>query len=320
MGPGLSSAEPARRRRRTIVLRCLPLGLLAVVLWREKPWAVELSASAPWAVAAAVVLNFAVSLPLKAARWRIALPDPPPFREALAATIEGLLANAAIGFGSGDLVRAARLRSGERELAVDYACTLAERGAEVLALAILIFATALVTDLGALALGLSGLTAAGYLALVGVGRLLVPRLARWPRVGRVAAAALQASTPRRVAVITALSLLGWTTEAAMLVMFQGAFHLEPSFRTALLTLVGINAAIAVPTLPGNFGTFEAGATIALVMAGAPRDVAVSYALTYHLTHVVPVAIVGTALFLRSRSARYGSRRYKTTPAGTSSGR
>jgi uncharacterized membrane protein YbhN (UPF0104 family) len=76
----------------------------------------------------------------------------------------------------------------------------------------------------------------------------------------------------------------------------------PSFRTALLTLVGINAAIAIPTLPGNFGTFEAGATMALVMCGAPRDVAVSYALTYHLTHVIPVAVVATAVYL-TRSSR-----------------
>ena len=92
------------------VLRYLPLCLLAVVLWREKPWTVHLSANAPWAVAAAILLNFSVSLPLKAARWRLALVKPPPFRQVLAATIEGLLANAAIGFGSGDLVRAARLR------------------------------------------------------------------------------------------------------------------------------------------------------------------------------------------------------------------
>ena len=114
--------------------------------------------------------------------------------------------------------------------------------------------------------------------------------------------------------MAALSLLGWGSELVMLVLFQRAFHLEPSFRTALLTLVGINAAIVIPTLPGNFGTFEAGATMALVMCGAPRDVAVSYALTYHLTHVVPVAVVATAVYL------YRSRRYMTTPARTSTGR
>jgi uncharacterized membrane protein YbhN (UPF0104 family) len=307
-----------RRRLWKTALRCLPLGLLAVVLWRERPWTVQLSPRAPWAIAATILLNFAVSMPLRAARWRIALPNPPPFREALAATIEGLFANAAIGFGSGDLVRAARLQRQERELAVDYACTLAERGAEALALAILIFVAALATNLGALALGLSGLVMVGYFALLAAGRALVPRLGRWPRAQRVLAAVLQASTPRRVAAITALALLGWATEAAMLVMFQGAFGLDPSFRAALLTLAGINAAIVIPTLPGNFGTFEAGATLALVMSGAPREVAVSYALTYHLTHVIPVAVVGTAIFLVR--ARYGSRRYKTTPAGTSTGR
>jgi uncharacterized membrane protein YbhN (UPF0104 family) len=290
-----------------IALRCLPLCLLAVVLWREKPWTVRLSAGAPWAVTAAILLNLAVYLPLKAERWRVVLSDPPPFRAVLAATIEGLLANAAVGFGSGDLARAARLRRPDGrpgrgppapgQFAVDYACTWAERGAEALAFAILIFVAALVTKLGTLALGLSILVATAYFALLGAGRFVVPRLDRWPRLQRALSSGLAASTPRRVAAMAALSLLGWGSELVMLVLFQRAFHLEPSFRTALLTLVGINAAIAIPTLPGNFGTFETGATMALVMCGAPREVAVSYALTYHLAHVIPVAVVATLVYL-----------------------
>jgi len=313
-------ARRTARRNWQTALRCLPIVLLGVVLWREKPWAVSLSASMPWALAATLLLNFTVSLPLKAARWRVALVDPPPFRQVLAATIEGLLANAAIGFGSGDLVRAARLRGQQEQepqggrLAIDYASAWAERGAEVLALAILIFVAALVTPLGAWALGLSSLAVAGYVALLGAGRFVVPRLGRWPRVQRALAAGLQASTPRRVAAMAALSLLGWSSELVMLVLFQGAFHLEPSFRMALLTLVGINAAIVIPTLPGNFGTFEAGATMALVLSGAPRDVAVSYALTYHLTHAIPVAVVATTVYL------VRSRRYRATPARTSTSR
>jgi uncharacterized membrane protein YbhN (UPF0104 family) len=294
------------------VLRCLPLGLLAVVLWREKPWTVALSATAPWAIGATILLNFAIYLPVKAARWRVALIDPPPFRQVLAATIEGLLANAAIGFGSGDLVRSARLRRMQGQLAVDYACSWAERGAEFLALAILIFVVALAARLGAVALVVSGAAAAAYLALLRGGRLLAPRLDGWPRVQRALSSGLEASTPRRVAAMVALSLLGWASEIVMLLLFQGAFHLEPSLRTAVLTLVGINAAVVIPAVPGNFGTFEAGAATALVMCGAPRDLALSYAFVYHLTHVIPVAAVATAVFL------YRSRRYKTTPAQTSS--
>jgi uncharacterized membrane protein YbhN (UPF0104 family) len=112
--------------------------------------------------------------------------------------------------------------------------------------------------------------------------------------------------------MAALSLLGWASEIVMLLLFQRAFHLEPSFRTALLTVVGINAAIVIPTLPGNFGTFEAGATMALVMCGAPRDVAVLYALTYHLTHVVPVAVVATTVYL-VRSRGYKNHAPTTSP-------
>ena len=142
-------------RRLKAVLRFVPLALFAVVLVREKPWTVRLSASAPWAVGASILLNFVVFLPLKAARWRIALVQPPPFWRVLAATIEGLLANAAIGFGSGDLVRAARLRPQAGDLAVDYASTWAERGAEAFALALLVLASALVARLGPLALTLA---------------------------------------------------------------------------------------------------------------------------------------------------------------------
>ncbi|HEX7506715.1 MAG TPA: lysylphosphatidylglycerol synthase transmembrane domain-containing protein [Polyangia bacterium] len=286
------------------VLRCLPLCLLGTVLWHEKPWHVRLSPSAPWAIVATILLNFAVYLPSKAARWRVALTSPPPFRQVLAATIEGLLANAAIGFGSGDLVRATRLRQHKPQIAMDYACAWAERGAEVLALALLIFVTAVTMNLGTVPLVLSALGVAAYGAGLGAGRFLIPRLSRWPRVQRALSAGLQASTPRRVTLMVLLSLVGWASEVVMLMLFQKAFHLPLNFGAAVVILVGINAAIVIPTLPGNWGTFEAGATMALVMSGAPRDIAVLFALTYHLTHVIPVAVVATVVYLvRSRRLR-----------------
>jgi uncharacterized membrane protein YbhN (UPF0104 family) len=294
-------------------LRLLPPALLVVVIWREKPWTVPLSAGAPWAVIGSIVLNLFVFLPLKAARWRVALIDPPPYRSVLAALLEGLLAGNAIGLGSADVVRAARLRASGGQFAADYGCTWAERGAEALAMATLVFSAALLTGLGTVAVALSGLAMAGYVAVLAAGRRLVPRLGGWPRVQRALSAGLRASTPRRVAAMAALSLLGWASEIVMLVLFQYAFHIEPDFRTALLTLVGINAAIAVPIVPGNFGPLEAGATAAMVLCGVPREVAVLYAVTYHLTHAIPVAIVATAVFA------YRSRRYRTTPALTPAG-
>lgn len=274
---------------------------------------VHLSENAPLAVLVTIVLNFALFLPLKAVRWRVVLLNPPPFPEVFAATIEGLLANAAIGFGSGDVVRAARIRRNPGDLAVDYACTWAERGAEFVALAVLVFVAALVASLGAVAVSLSGVAVVLYAAVLATGRFLVPRLGRWPRVARALSAGLEASTPRRVAAMAGVTLLGWAVELVMLVLFQSAFDLEPSFRMALLTLVGINAAIVVPTSPGNFGLFEAGATAALVMCGVPSDVAISFAVTYHLAHVIPIALVATVVYL------VRSRRSSTTPERTPMG-
>jgi hypothetical protein len=78
----------------------------------------------------------------------VALSDPPPFRQALAATLEGLLANI------GDRLRQRRpgasgAAASASRYAVDYASTWAERGAEVLALAILIFVDRAADEAGA---------------------------------------------------------------------------------------------------------------------------------------------------------------------------
>lgn len=296
--------------RLKVALRFLPLCLLGLVIWRERLWTVGLLRVPPWPVAAVIAINFAVYLPLKAARWRVALTDPPRFRQVWAATIEGLFANAAIGLGSGEVVRAARLRADRGRFAMDYGAALAERGAEVLALAILILMTTVMLPLGRLAPALASTAVLAYAGVLWAGGRLVSRVGRWPRVQAGLAAGLAASTPRRVAMMTFLSLVGWASETVMLVIFLGAFHLRADLGTALLTLVGINAAIVVPAVPGNFGTFEAGAAVAMMVRGVPRESAVAFAFAYHLIHVVPMAVVATSVFamrnlrrtLRQRSA------------------
>jgi uncharacterized membrane protein YbhN (UPF0104 family) len=288
-------------RRLKSVARFLPLVLLAVVLWREKPWTIGVWGQVPYAMLVTVVLNFAVFLPMKAARWRVALNNPPPFRHVFAVTIEGLLANAAIGLGSGDLVRAARLRREQPQLAIDYASTWAEHGAEALALLILILVASRFVQLGTAVTVCTLLGMLIYGLLLLLGKRFVPCLKVYPRLQRALDSALCASTPRRVTLMMLLSLAGWASELLMLSAFFWAFRVPVEFHTVLLTLVGINAAIVIPAIPGNFGTFEAGATVAMVLCGVPRETAVMLALTYHLTHVIPVVIVATTVFLiRSR--------------------
>jgi len=60
-----------------------------------------------------------------------------------------------------------------------------------------------------------------------------------------------------------------------------------------LILVTINIAIALPS-PGNLGTLEAGAVLALHFLGVAKGPALAFALLYHASHLIPVILLGSA--------------------------
>lgn len=277
-------------------LRLVPALLLAAVLIRERPWARDWPAVPLMSVVAMVLVNFAVFLPTRVWRWRIALSSPPGLVSLYASLLEGLLANAAIGFGSGDVVRAARLR-GSATFTADYGATIAERGAELVAIAFLLLLGVSVSSLGWP--GVLGACACLGVYATGLvfGRRLMPRLQRWPRLAAGLSAGIAASTPGRVLAMTALSLAGWLSEIAILMVGLAAFDLPHDAATALLVLLGINVAIVVPGPPANFGTFEAGVIAALRAAGVPFDRALIFALGYHLIMTIPPALCGAVVFL-----------------------
>ncbi len=286
------ASTPARWTR---WLRLLPLALLAAVLLRERPWNQPWPAISPLAVGVMLAINFGVFLPTKALRWRVALTAPPPLRSLYASMLEGLLANAAVGFGSGDVVRAARLR-GRSTFTADYGATIAERGAELVAIALLLLLGVGFAGLGWAAIAGALACLAVYFAVLAFGRRLLPRLGRWPRLAAGLAAGLDASSTRRVVLMTLLSLAGWLSEIVILMIGLQAFGLPSSLRTALVVLLGINVAIVVPGPPANFGTFEAGVVAALGLSGVPVDRALLFAIGYHLLMVLPVALAGAVVF------------------------
>jgi uncharacterized protein (TIRG00374 family) len=101
-----------------------------------------------------------------------------------------------------------------------------------------------------------------------------------------------------------LSLLSWLTEALMVVTCARGLHLAVSVPVAIITLLGINLALALPSTPSNAGPFEASAFVVLTAAGLPKPAALAFALTYHLIQVLPVTAVGLAVlsFDRRRQA------------------
>jgi uncharacterized membrane protein YbhN (UPF0104 family) len=300
-------------------LRLLPLLLLVVVVARLKPWARPFTPPSLGAGAAMIALNFLVYIPAKAWRWRLALSAPPRFLTLIASLLEGWLAGTAVGFGSADVVRVVRLRGHAGAFAADYGAGIAERGAELVAMAVLLGLGAFMGELGArarwLALGGAGAIVAGYTFVLVLGPRLAPRLRRWPRVATAIDAGLAASRPRVVAGMTLLSLAGWACEILMLVIGLRSAGLPGDPGTALLVLIGINLAIVVPGPPANLGTLEAGAVAALGLRGVSLEPAVMFAVGYHLILTAPVMLAGAIVFF----ARGGSRAAPTA-AGVQSER
>ena len=61
-------------------------------------------------------------------------------------------------------------------------------------------------------------------------------------------------------------------------------------------LLAVNVALALPlTPPGNFGTLELGAVVALMGLGVAKEHALVFALCYHVLQVGPVGIAGLLL-------------------------
>jgi uncharacterized membrane protein YbhN (UPF0104 family) len=297
----------------TRLLRLIPAALLLLVLLRERPWAQPWPHISPAAVLAMVAINFAAFLPLRTWRWRVALSTPPAFTALYASLLEGLLASIALGFGSGDVVRAARVR-GAGGFSRSYGATIAERGAELLAIACLVLLGVAVAGLGWAGVTAATLIIAGYAATLIFGHRVLPRLRRWPRLARVASAleaGLAASQPGPVAAMVALSLAGWLSELAIIMIGLHAFGLPSTAGTALLALLGIQLAIALPGPPANVGTFEAGVVAGLRLAGVSVEKALLFGLGYHLVMTVPVALAGAAVFLGRGYSRSGGKSLPT---------
>ena len=290
------AAFSARRGVR-IAGRLLPLPILALAIWKAKPWHADLSYASWRPLAGALAINLFLYLPIRAFRWRVALLAPPALGQILCALLEGFFVGAAFGFGTGDAVRSARLRKQAGSFARDFGATMAERAAEIVALALLLALAAALGTTGPWAYALSAAGITGYVGVLAIGRRLLPTIERWPRLALGLRALLAASTPGRAALLTLLVLSGWMTEVVILVLSLSAFGLPAHLGTALLVLLGVNLAITIPGPPVNMGTFEAGVAGALMAQGIGSAPALAFALSYHFMMAVPVILVGATIFL-----------------------
>jgi hypothetical protein len=63
--------------------------------------------------------------------------------------------------------------------------------------------------------------------------------------------------------------------------------------------------ISIPSTPGFFGPFEAVIVAVLGLYGVPKDVAFSYAISFHVTSFIPITLLGLWSFTRAPNAVNG---------------
>jgi len=114
--------------------------------------------------------------------------------------------------------------------------------------------------------------------------------------------------PRALGVSLGASLVAWTLEVNVTTFSMRAVGLDLPLSASFLVLLAVNLALALPFAPpGNMGTLEMGATVALRAFNVPTEQALAFGLCYHCLQVVPIALVGLFLAGSARGWRFGRR-------------
>ena len=87
-------------------------------------------------------------------------------------------------------------------------------------------------------------------------------------------------------------LLAWLFDVCAILAVLFAVHLTPSLDKALVVILSVNAAVAIPATPGQVGAHELGSTFALHLVGVPETLAIPFALFYHATQLIPILLIG----------------------------
>jgi uncharacterized protein (TIRG00374 family) len=320
------SAPPAPSRWPWLLGLAVTVALLAWVLHGINPREVVEHArrADPLLLLAAVALATA-TFPLRTIRWRLILRDVEghrfPWLPLWHATAIGFMANNLLPARTGEVARAYVTR---RQLPVRFTTALAAVGVErvfdglvmlgLMAVAIASPTFPATTLIGGRSLSTLATSAAALFGAVLLFALVVVhRPAPWLGVlGRITHRLLPVraadrvmhwaegiveglavlKSPARFAGVVLWSLVLWIVNAAAFAVCFRAFGLAVPLDAALLLQGIIGFGVAVPSTPGFVGVFEAATRVTLAIYGVDASLAVSYALTYHLTTFLPITVLG----------------------------
>jgi uncharacterized membrane protein YbhN (UPF0104 family) len=260
----------------------------------------------------AAVVVATLTFPIRLIRWRLLLRDergrPYPAGPLWHAVALGFMANNLLPLRAGELVRAyAASRLAGIRFATVLSSIAVERIFDGLTVVALLTLALLTTDLSS-SVSVGGVSVAhvaqmggllgGAALLVAILVLVAPmaaeRLVRrvlpWHEGIRQGLMVLR--TPGRLGAVVFWSLVLWLSNALAFYVGFWSFDIPVSYAGALLLQGLLVLGISIPSTPGFFGPFEAVIVAVLALYGIPRDVAFSYAISFHLTSFVPITLLG----------------------------
>ncbi len=320
---GAEAVPAAERRLRARVIRWSAVAaVLAAGSWtfHDVAWGPLLSALStaqfPWVALAAAVNLAAVAF--QAARW-LAVVRPlsraATFTHAFKALIVGFAVSTVVPARAGEL---ARMQWFSRRTGIPHASVLGS-----IVLDHLVNAAGLLIGLAALPFFLKRVPlwirpgAWVTLALFMVGAMLV--FAMRPFRNTPAASSnlpirglnslivslrqglAATARPRALSLSLGASFVSWTLEVNVIMIAMRAVGLSLPPVAALLVLLAVNLALAFPVAPpGNLGTLEMGAALALLGFGVAKEQALAFGLVYHFLQILPVGILGLLILAGRR--------------------
>ncbi len=99
--------------------------------------------------------------------------------------------------------------------------------------------------------------------------------------------------PKKIFICAIYSLLVWSTAAFSYWIFSfGSPGVHLSYTDMFAVMVIICLFIALPSVPGFWGLWEAGGVFAMALFGVPSDAAAGFTLANHAVQMFPVIIIG----------------------------
>ncbi len=98
--------------------------------------------------------------------------------------------------------------------------------------------------------------------------------------------------PGVVAAGFACILASWVLDIGSILSVLLAVHAAPAIGKALVVILTVNIAVAIPATPGQVGAHEIASTFALGLFGVPEPQAIAFAFLYHATQLLPTLLIG----------------------------